>query len=47
MGLNNQEIGEKVDITQNTLKTHVGNIYTKLGVADRGQAIIWALRNGF
>ena len=47
MGLNNQEIGIRVDITKNTLKTHMRQIYNKLGVSDRSQAAIWALRNGF
>lgn len=47
MGLDNQEISKRVSITGNTLKTHLGKIYTKLGVSDRTQAVIWALRNGF
>jgi DNA-binding NarL/FixJ family response regulator len=47
MGLENQEISKRVSITGNTLKTHLGKIYTKLGVSDRTQAVIWALRNGF
>ena len=47
MGLDNQEIGKRVDITKNTLKTHMRQIYNKLGVSDRSQAAIWALRNGF
>lgn len=47
MGIDNQGIGERVSITQNTLKTHIRKIYSKLGVSDRSQAVIWALRNGF
>jgi NarL family two-component system response regulator LiaR len=47
MGNDNQEIAEKASITQNTLKTHMRKIYTKLGVSDRSQAVICALRNGF
>jgi DNA-binding NarL/FixJ family response regulator len=47
MGIDNQGIAEKLSITKNTLKTHVGKIYAKLGVSDRSQAAIWALRNGF
>jgi DNA-binding NarL/FixJ family response regulator len=47
MGIDNQEIGERVSITQNTLKTHLRKIYSKLSVSDRSQAVIWALRNGF
>ena len=47
MGIDNQGIAEKLAITKNTLKTHTGKIYSKLGVSDRSQAAIWALRNGF
>jgi NarL family two-component system response regulator LiaR len=47
MGLENQEITEKLHVTRNTLKTHTRNIYSKLGVSDRTQAAIWALQNGY
>jgi DNA-binding NarL/FixJ family response regulator len=47
MGIDNKGIVEKLSITNNTLKTHTRKIYSKLGVSDRSQAAIWALRNGF
>jgi DNA-binding NarL/FixJ family response regulator len=47
MGIDNQVIGERASITQNTLKTHLRKIYSKLDVSDRSQAVIWALRNGY
>jgi DNA-binding NarL/FixJ family response regulator len=47
MGYDNQEIADRVAISINTLKTHIRKIYSKLGVSDRSQAVIWALRNGF
>lgn len=47
MGIGNQEIEERLSITKNTLKTHTRKIYSKLGVSDRSQAAIWAVRNGF
>ena len=47
MGIDNQGIAEKLSITKNTLKSHTRKIYSKLGVSDRSQAAIWALRNGF
>ena len=47
MGMDNQGIAERLSITKNTLKTHTRKIYSKLGVSDRSQAAIWALRNGF
>jgi len=45
-GLNNREIGEKLFISEKTVKTHVSNILGKLGLADRTQAAIYALRRG-
>jgi len=41
-GLSNKEIAEGLGITEATVKTHVFNIYGKLGVKRRGQAIIRA-----
>ncbi|RDI47859.1 response regulator transcription factor [Falsibacillus pallidus] len=45
-GLTNQEISEKLFIGVKTVKTHVSNILSKLGVSDRTQAAIYANRNG-
>jgi len=46
-GLDNQAIMEKLHISKNTLKTHNSNIFSKLGVSDRTQAAIWAIKHGF
>jgi len=43
-GLNNREIGERLFISEKTVKTHVSNILGKLDLADRTQAAIYALR---
>lgn len=45
-GLTNQEIAEELFIGIKTVKTHVSNILSKLEVADRTQAAIYANRNG-
>ncbi|ASS76655.1 DNA-binding response regulator [Tumebacillus algifaecis] len=45
-GLTNQAIGEQLFIGIKTVKTHVSNILAKLGVEDRTQAAIYALKNG-
>jgi two-component system, NarL family, response regulator LiaR len=45
-GMTNQEISEELFIGIKTVKTHVSNILSKLGVADRTQAAIYANRNG-
>ncbi|MBN1401204.1 MAG: response regulator transcription factor [Anaerolineae bacterium] len=43
-GLTNQQIGEQLFISPTTVKTHVQNILQKLGVSDRTQAAVHALR---
>jgi len=45
-GLENAEIGEKLVITEATVRTHVSNITGKLHVASRTQAALYALREG-
>ena len=45
-GNNNREIGEKLSITEGTVKFHVNNILSKLQVNDRTQAVITALKRG-
>ncbi len=46
-GLDNGTIAEILSLSTNTIKSHVRNIFTKLGVSDRTQAAIWAIRRGF
>ncbi|MGM0838713.1 MAG: response regulator [Bacillota bacterium] len=45
-GLTNQEISDELFIGVKTVKTHVSNILSKLNVADRTQAAIYANRHG-
>ncbi|MGM8214728.1 response regulator [Bacillaceae bacterium W0354] len=45
-GLTNSEISEKLFIGIKTVKTHVSNVLSKLGVQDRTQAAVYAHRNG-
>ena len=42
-GLANREIGERLFLSPETVKTHLGNVYRKLGVDGRTQAVIVAL----
>jgi NarL family two-component system response regulator LiaR len=45
-GLSNREIAQTLTIAEKTAKTHVSNILSKLHLADRTQAAIYALREG-
>jgi len=45
IGVTNEEIAEKTFITLNTVKTHLYNIYKKINVKNRLQAIFWADKN--
>jgi len=45
-GLNNESIAQMLSVTRNTVKAHVSSILSKLGLSDRTQAAIWAVRRG-
>ncbi len=45
-GLSNRELAEELVIADNTVKTHVKRILTKLGARDRAQAIVIAYESG-
>ena len=45
-GLNNPQIAERLGLTDKTVRNHIGNIFDKLQVADRAQAIIRAREAG-
>lgn len=45
-GMSNKEIAYALDISENTVKTHVQNIFGKIGVSDRTSAATTAIRRG-
>lgn len=44
-GLKNEEIAKELFITGKTVKSHLGSIFSKLGVNDRTQAILYAIKH--
>jgi len=46
-GLGNAEIGERLTISEKTVRNHVSNLFDKLGVWTRAQAIVFARDRGF
>jgi pimeloyl-ACP methyl ester carboxylesterase/DNA-binding CsgD family transcriptional regulator len=46
-GLGNADIGERLDISEKTVRNHVSNVFDKLGVWTRAQAIVFARDRAF
>jgi NarL family two-component system response regulator LiaR len=46
LGRSNKEIADALSIGDETVKTHVGNVFAKLQVENRAQAIVQALKRG-
>jgi DNA-binding NarL/FixJ family response regulator len=45
-GLRNRDIADRLVVSEATVKTHVNNIFAKLGCRDRTEAVLWAVRHG-
>jgi len=46
-GLSNTEIAARLDISEKTVRNHTSNLFDKLGVWSRAQAIVFARDHGF
>jgi len=45
-GMSNKEIAFALDVTENAVKSHIQNIFSKIGVSDRTSAATAAIRRG-
>jgi DNA-binding NarL/FixJ family response regulator len=45
-GLSNKEIAQELTISEKTVKNHINNIFSKLHLYDRAQAMLYAIRKG-
>jgi DNA-binding NarL/FixJ family response regulator len=46
LGLRNAEIGQRLCISEQTVKTHLNNVYRKLGIRDRSELVLYSVRSG-
>jgi len=46
LGMRNAEVAKKLFISEQTVKTHLNNVFQKLGVQDRVELTVYAIRTG-
>jgi DNA-binding NarL/FixJ family response regulator len=44
-GINNRDIASRLEISESTVKRHLANLYPKMEVSSRGEAVRIALEN--
>jgi DNA-binding NarL/FixJ family response regulator len=46
MGLANKQIAYRLKVSEKTVRNHISNMYEKLGIQGRSQAVIYAAKKG-
>lgn len=46
-GMSNLEIAHALSVSEQTVKNHLSRIFRKLGVSDRTEAVVYAIRRGW
>jgi DNA-binding NarL/FixJ family response regulator len=46
LGLRNAEVAKRLFISEQTVKTHLNNVFQKLGIQDRVELTVYAIRTG-
>ncbi len=46
-GYSNQQLADLLTVSPKTVHNHLYNIYSKIGVSTRAEAIVWAMESGF
>jgi DNA-binding NarL/FixJ family response regulator len=46
LGLRNAEVARRLSISEQTVKTHLNNVFQKLGIQDRVELTVYAIRSG-
>ena len=44
-GFTNREISDNLSISESTVENHIHHIYTKLGISNRTQAVVYAIQS--
>jgi DNA-binding NarL/FixJ family response regulator len=45
-GLTDKEIAHQFEISDKTVRNHMANLYEKLNIHSRAEAVVWAIRLG-